>query len=158
MTNLGYYNGKYGPLEEMTIPMNDRVSYFGDGVYDATYTANHVIFALDEHVDRLFRSMEMIRIQPDKTKEEVKELLKDMVRKVDSPDQFVYIQVTRGTAPRAHVFPRKHKTQLVDHPYTRKALRCEPADLLYHKGRHKVFSLQYKNPQPSAQCSCGSGS
>ena len=109
MTNLGYYNGKYGPLEEMTIPMNDRVSYFGDGVYDATYTANHVIFALDEHVDRLFRSMEMIRIQPDKTKEEVKELLKDMVRKVDSPDQFVYIQVTRGTAPRAHIFPENTK-------------------------------------------------
>ena len=100
MTNLGYYNGKYGPLEEMSVPMNDRVCYFGDGVYDATYTANHNIFALDEHIDRLFRSMAMIRIEPDKTKEEVKCLLKEMVRKVDSPDQFVYIQVTRGTAPR----------------------------------------------------------
>ena len=105
MINLGYYNGKYGPLEEMTIPMNDRVCYFGDGVYDATYTANHTIFALDEHVDRLFRSMALIRIKPDKTKEEVKALLKEMVQKVESPDQFVYLQVTRGTAPRAHVFP-----------------------------------------------------
>ena len=35
MKRLGYYNGKYGPLEEMTIPMNDRVCWFGDGVYDA---------------------------------------------------------------------------------------------------------------------------
>ena len=87
MINLGYYNGKYGPLEEMTIPMNDRVCWFGDGV------------------DRLFRSMALIRIKPDKTKEEVKALLKEMVQKVESPDQFVYIQVTRGTAPRAHVFP-----------------------------------------------------
>ena len=39
MENLGYYNGKFGPLEEMMVPMNDRVCYFGDGVYDATYTA-----------------------------------------------------------------------------------------------------------------------
>ena len=36
MKTLGYYNGKYGELDEMTIPMNDRVSWFGDGVYDLT--------------------------------------------------------------------------------------------------------------------------
>ena len=35
MERLGYYNGTYGPLEEMMIPMNDRASWFGDGVYDA---------------------------------------------------------------------------------------------------------------------------
>ena len=35
MDNLGYYNGTFGPIEEMTIPMNDRVCWFGDGVYDA---------------------------------------------------------------------------------------------------------------------------
>ena len=34
MKTLGYYNGKFGPLEEMTVPMNDRACYFGDGVYD----------------------------------------------------------------------------------------------------------------------------
>ena len=34
MKNLGYYNGTFGPLEEMTIPMNDRAGYFGDGVYE----------------------------------------------------------------------------------------------------------------------------
>ena len=50
MEKLGYYNGKFGPLEEMMIPMNDRVSYFGDGVYDATYSRNYVIYALDRCV------------------------------------------------------------------------------------------------------------
>ena len=35
MKTLGYYNGKFGPLEEMTVPMNDRACYFGDGVYEA---------------------------------------------------------------------------------------------------------------------------
>ena len=43
MENLGYYNGRYGLLEEMMIPMNDRVCYFGDGVYDATCCRNHVV-------------------------------------------------------------------------------------------------------------------
>ena len=33
MKVLGYYNGVCGPLEEMTVPMNDRACYFGDGVY-----------------------------------------------------------------------------------------------------------------------------
>ena len=45
MKYLGYYNGTYGPLEEMMIPMNDRVCYFGDGVYDATLARNGKIFA-----------------------------------------------------------------------------------------------------------------
>ncbi|EKQ51659.1 MULTISPECIES: D-amino acid aminotransferase [unclassified Clostridium] len=105
MENLGYYNGKYGLLEEMTIPMNDRVCYFGDGVYDATYSRNHVIFALDEHIDRFFNSAGLLKIKIPYTKEQVKEILKDMVKKVDSGEQFVYWQVTRGTAMRNHAFP-----------------------------------------------------
>ena len=56
MENLGYYNGKFGPLEEMMVPLNDRVCYFGDGVYDATYSSKGVSFALDEHSDRFFNS------------------------------------------------------------------------------------------------------
>ena len=49
MKTLGYYNGKFGPLDEMTVPMNDRVSYFGDGVYDARSHA--ALCAGDEHPD-----------------------------------------------------------------------------------------------------------
>ena len=56
MKTLGYYNGKYGELEEMSIPMNDRVCWFGDGVYDAGPSRNYKIFAIDEHIDRFFNS------------------------------------------------------------------------------------------------------
>ena len=52
MKTLGYYNGKYGELENMSVPMNDRVCWFGDGVYDAGPCRNYKIFAIDEHVDR----------------------------------------------------------------------------------------------------------
>ena len=56
MKTLGYYNGKFGELDEMSIPMNDRVCWFGDGVYDAGLSRNYKIFALNEHIDRLFNS------------------------------------------------------------------------------------------------------
>jgi D-alanine transaminase len=105
MKNLGYYNGKYDLIENMTIPMNDRVCYFGDGVYDATYSRNHIIFALDEHIHRFFHSAGLLQIKIPYTKEELKALLKEMVKKVDCGQQFVYWQVTRGTDMRKHTFP-----------------------------------------------------
>ncbi|MFP3154244.1 aminotransferase class IV [Lachnospiraceae bacterium ZAX-1] len=105
MENLGYYNGKYALIEEMQIPMQDRVCYFGDGVYDATCAANHVIYALDEHIDRFYHSADLLKMNIPHTKEELKDILTSMVKKVDSPTQFVYWQVTRGTAQRNHIFP-----------------------------------------------------
>jgi len=104
LENLGYYCGKFGALEDMTIPMNDRVCYFGDGVYDATYTANHRIYALHEHINRLYYSANLLDIPITYTKEDMKALLQETVNKVDSPDQFLYWQITRGTGARNHVF------------------------------------------------------
>ena len=105
MKNLGYYNGKIGLIEEMSIPMSDRVCVFGDGIYDATYSRNHIIYNLKEHVDRFFSSAAKLRIEPPCTKEELSQLLCDLVRKVDDGEQFVYFQLTRGCAPRDHSFP-----------------------------------------------------
>jgi len=105
MKNLGYYNGEYDLIENMKIPMNDRVCYFGDGVYDATYSRNHKIFALDEHIDRFYNSAGLLGIKIPHTKDELRELLKEMVEKVDDGEQFVYWQVTRGTEERNHAFP-----------------------------------------------------
>ncbi len=105
MKNLGYYNGKFGEVEEMSIPMADRVCYFGDGVYDATYSRNYKIFSLDEHIDRLYNSAKLLEIEIKETKEEMKAILQDMVNKMDTGENFVYWQVTRGAGPRNHVFP-----------------------------------------------------
>lgn len=104
MKTLGYYNGKFGELDEMTIPMNDRVCWFGDGVYDAGPARNYKIFAIDEHIDRFFNSAGLLDIVMPVTKAELKELLQEMVNKMDTGDLFVYYQVTRGTGIRNHVF------------------------------------------------------
>jgi len=105
MKRLGYYNGKYDEIENMTVPMNDRVCYFGDGVYDATYSRNYKIFALDEHIDRIYNSAALLKIEIGQTKEEMKQILMDMVSKMDTGENFVYWQVTRGTGNRNHAFP-----------------------------------------------------
>lgn len=105
MKNLGYYNGRIGLIEEMTVPMNDRAGYFGDGIYDATYSRNHIIYALDEHIDRFFNSAHAVGMEVPMSKEALSSLLCDLVRRVDDGEQFVYWQLTRGTSPRNHVFP-----------------------------------------------------
>jgi len=106
MKNLGYYNGKYDEIENMYIPMGDRVCFFGDGIYDATYSRNYKIFAIDDHVNRFFNSAALLEMNLPCTKEDLKKLLKDMVSKMDTGENFVYFQATRATdVVRNHAFP-----------------------------------------------------
>ena len=106
MKNLGYYNGTIGRIEEMKIPMTDRVCFFGDGVYDATYARNHKIFAIEDHLDRFYNSARFLKIEIPMEREELKATLEEMVNKVDDGEQFVYWQVTRGNKGlRNHAFP-----------------------------------------------------
>lgn len=105
MRNLGYYNGEIGLIEDMKVPMTDRGLYFGDGIYDATYTRNHIIYALDEHIARFYHNLERLEIAEPMPAEKLSILLCDLVRRVDDGEQFVYWQATRGSALRTHNFP-----------------------------------------------------
>ncbi len=102
MENLGYYNGKYDLLENMTVPMNDRACYFGDGIFEVAYCRNYKIYSLDEHMDRLYESAAILGINIPHTKEEFSEIIKGLVTKLDSHEQLVYWQVSRGTQLRNH--------------------------------------------------------
>lgn len=84
--------------------MMDRVTVFGDGVYDAAMGRNGKIFALPEHIDRIFNGMAKLKINPPCSKQEMADTLLEMLGKVDESEVFVYWQVTRGTARRAHAF------------------------------------------------------
>ncbi len=117
LKNLGFYDGKYDLIENINIPMTDRVCWFGDGVYDATATRNGVIYCLDDHIDRFFNSASMVEIEIPYTKDELKELLLDLVSKVDTSETngetFLYWQITRGAnIPRNHIFPKNAKANL----------------------------------------------
>jgi D-alanine transaminase len=111
MKNLAYYGGKITSIEEMQIPMTDRVCWFADGVYDATCVRNDVIYRLDDHVDRFFRCASAIRIDLPFGKDELKALLTDLVSRVDvtetGGEALLYWQITRAAGvPRNHNFPK----------------------------------------------------
>lgn len=112
MKNLGYYNGKFGPLEEMTVPMCDRGGYFGDGVYEVVMVRNYKMYAFEEHINRMFSSAKMLDITIPYTKEEIENILCEMIQKLDSPNQIAYWQITRGTHIRNHVYPENMTANL----------------------------------------------
>lgn len=102
MENLGYYNGRYDLLENMTVPMNDRACYFGDGIFEVAYCRNYKIYSLEEHMDRMYESADILGIVIPHTKEEFSNIIKGLVTKLDSHEQLVYWQVSRGTGFRNH--------------------------------------------------------
>ncbi len=104
LKELAYYDGVWGTPEEVMIPFNDRVHFFGDGVYDATAGGNHVVYLLDEHLDRFYTSAKALGIRIPMEKEALGKLLTEMLQKVEGETHFVYWQVTRGTADRNHVY------------------------------------------------------
>ena len=104
MENIAYYNGKISLIEDMMIPMNERSSYFGDGVYDAMFTVDHVPLQLDDHLRRFYRSAKKIDIDIPMPFEELRAMVLDFCRKIDSPDAMAYVQATRGVGMRGHAY------------------------------------------------------
>ena len=105
MKNIGYYNGETGLIEDMRVPMNDRSSYFGDGVYDATMALGGHIYLLADHLARFYNSARKAEISLPMAPEALGALLRELVARVEGDSLFVYWQLTRGTAERGHAFP-----------------------------------------------------
>lgn len=105
MKTLGYYNGKISELEEMQVPMLDRACYFGDGIYDTALAYNKKIFALDSHITRFFNNAEALNFNMPITKAEMKQLILDLVQKLEDNELFIYWQASRGTGIRSHIYP-----------------------------------------------------
>jgi D-alanine transaminase len=86
MREIGYYNGKMGNLNEMEIPMQDRALFFGDGVYDVASAWKGTFFALDDHLDRFYRSCSMLEIKFPLTREELKAELQKCLDAAESEE------------------------------------------------------------------------
>ena len=104
MESIAYYDGQIGSFDELTVPFNDRSHFFGDGVYDATMGANGRALFLEDHLDRFFTSAAIFDIAIPMSKQELTDMLHDLLSRVEGPSQFVYWQVTRGVAERAHAY------------------------------------------------------
>jgi D-alanine transaminase len=101
-----FLNGKFMPIDEAKVPVLDRGFIFGDGVYELVPVYSRVPFRLDEHLARLERSLDAVRIRNPYSRAEWRDIILQLVAKQPFEDQGVYFQVTRGVAKRDHAFPK----------------------------------------------------
>ncbi|MGY1488892.1 D-amino acid aminotransferase [Methylobacillus pratensis] len=107
MDETVYLNGSFLPLAQATVPVLDRGFIFGDGVYEVVPVYSGQPFRLDEHLARLAQSLEAIRIpNPLDTAGWHDVCTRLVAANAGLTDQSLYIQVTRGVAPRDQAFPQ----------------------------------------------------
>lgn len=107
-TDKVYLNGEYLPLAEAKVSVLDRGFLFGDGVYEVIPSYSGNLFKMQDHLKRLQGSLGQIRLQLDLGLDKWLEILVPLLDK--SKDQYIYLQITRGVAPkRDHAFPKNPK-------------------------------------------------
>ncbi|MFB6365559.1 D-amino-acid transaminase [Paenibacillus elgii] len=102
---LAYFNGKLIQSDEPVVPIDERGHQFGDGVYEVIRIYKGRPFMLDEHLDRLFKSASAIRLEIGHDGESLKRIIGELAQKSGLSDLDLYVQATRGIAPRNHLFP-----------------------------------------------------
>ncbi|MHB0886805.1 MAG: aminotransferase class IV [Bacillota bacterium] len=101
-----YLNGDFLPSEKALIPVEERASNFGDGIYEVVSFASGRFFAFAEHMDRLRYSAREIRLQLPEGAANYPKLAERLVAENNLGDYgTVYMQISRGAAPRGHAFP-----------------------------------------------------
>lgn len=100
-----FLNGAYLPAEKAHVSVLDRGFLLGDGVYEVIPVYQGLPFCLNEHLQRLQRSLDGVRMANPYSIEQWREIIARLVKDNDGDNQAVYLQVTRGVAPRDHVFP-----------------------------------------------------
>ena len=112
MPELAYVNGKIGPIEEAVVPIEDRGYNFGDAVYEYVATYNGQLFRLEEHLQRLSRSMAALAFPPVSI-DEVRQAIVETHKASGIERAGIYLQISRGVDRRDHPFPSTPVPQVV---------------------------------------------
>lgn len=100
-----YLNGAFLPLDEAKISVLDRGFIYGDGVYELVPVYGRQPYRLRQHLNRLQRSLDGIRLSNPHRDIDWEAIIDDLIARQPFEDQGVYLQVTRGVAKRDHAFP-----------------------------------------------------
>lgn len=102
-----YLNGQFLPRVEAKLSVDDRGFFFGDGVYEVTRVVRGRLFEWDRHARRLARGLKELRIDPGLDLATIRTLQERLIRENDmfEGQGTIYLQITRGAAPRTHHFP-----------------------------------------------------
>lgn len=105
MPDIAFINGRFLPWHEATVPIEDRGFQFGDGVYEVIRTYQGRPFELDAHLNRLDRSARELSLVQPYTRAQWTDWIQRGIRDAGFAEAKVYLQLTRGVAPRDHAFP-----------------------------------------------------
>ena len=105
MGRIAYVNGRYTPHAEARVHIEDRGYQFADGVYEVWAVFGGRMTDSAGHFERLQRSLSELRIPPPMGEAALKVVLREIIRRNRITDGLLYLQVTRGVAPRDHPFP-----------------------------------------------------
>jgi D-alanine transaminase len=100
-----YVNGRYVPYASARVHIEDRGYLFADGVYEVFAIREGRLLDLEPHLARLDRSLAELRIAPPMGRPAILAVMREVMRRNAVVDGLLYLQVTRGVAPRDHVFP-----------------------------------------------------
>lgn len=105
MSRIAYVNGRYLPHRGATVHVEDRGYQFADGVYEVCEVRDGRLVDERRHMERLVHSLGELRIALPMPLKSLGVVLREVVRRNRVRDGIVYLQVTRGVAPRDHAFP-----------------------------------------------------
>jgi len=113
MPAIAYVNGKFSPIEDAVVSVEDRGFQLGDGVYEVLRTYRGRLHAVEEHMRRLFRSLDAIELKHPFTAAGLEKVIVEAVKRAGFADSLVYLQITRGATKRAKEFPADTEPTLV---------------------------------------------
>jgi D-alanine transaminase len=105
MLDIAYVNGRFGPLADAVVSIEDRGFQFGDGVYEVIRTYRGQPFSIEAHLARFERSAQALQLSVGHTRAQWSSLIHEGLRLSGFPETKIYLQITRGQAPRDHAFP-----------------------------------------------------
>ncbi|MDF2815940.1 MAG: dat [Paenibacillus sp.] len=108
-------NDRIIPRNEASISYLDRGYVFGDGIYEVFRVYKGRMFESELHYKRLERSLREIKLQMPYPIEQLDRYLMQMIEKEQLSEGTVYLQITRGAAPRTHAFPTRNEPVLISY-------------------------------------------
>lgn len=159
-----YLNGEFLPIEQGRVSIEDRGFQFADGVYEVIRVYNGRPFALREHLDRLQRSLQGLQIPLPEPIPRLEQVCSTLCS--DLQDATIYLQVTRGVAPRAHAFPKElrptfvaYARELIPYPPDRTFTLLTIPDDRWGRCHLKTIALlpNVLGKQKAAQAGCDEG-
>lgn len=113
MPRISYVNGAYVPHHEAAVHIEDRGHQFADAVYEVVAVADERLCHLEQHLDRLERSLDALSIVAPLSRRVLPLILGRVVNLNRVANGLVYLQISRGVAPRNHYFPANTAPSLV---------------------------------------------